>query len=186
MLLVLDAAYAEYVDDGDDYEVGDALVDAADNVVMLRTFSKIYGLAGARIGWGYCSRSVADVLHRVRPLDSVTASAAAAAVAALDDVEHIELCRAENARWRTWFVDQASKMGGVTPYPSHGNFVLMRFSDEPGRGAAAVYEALRRRGVIARPMTPYGLADCLRFTIGTGEEMQLAAETLHAVLAAAT
>jgi histidinol-phosphate aminotransferase len=164
-LLVIDAAYAEYVTRAD-YEPGIKLVEAGDNVVMLRTFSKIFGLAALRIGWGYCPPAVADVLNRVRGPFNVNAAALAAAVAALEDRAHTERARQHNERWLPWFRQELARLG-LTAFPSHGNFVLVRFAD-----ADAALAFLNARGIIPRRMAAYGLPDCLRITIGTGEEME--------------
>lgn len=165
VLLVLDAAYAEYVT-RPDYEPGIKLVEASDNVVMLRTFSKIYGLAALRVGWAYCPPGVADVLNRVRGPFNVAAAAQAAAVAALEDKAHVERARAHNERWLPWF-RKALEGLGLTAYPSFGNFLLVKFPD-----AEAALAFLNGRGIIPRRMAAYGLPDCLRITIGTEEEMQ--------------
>jgi histidinol-phosphate aminotransferase len=171
VLLVIDAAYAEYMDEAG-YEPGTALVEGNDNVVMTRTFSKIHGLASLRIGWAYCPPAIADVLNRVRGPFNVSAPALAAAEAALADTAHVEHSRSHNAKWRQWFLDRLAGLGFQT-WPSGGNFVLVRFPD--------VDEAVRQlngRGVIPRRMAPYGLPDCLRITIGSGEDMEAVAEAL--------
>lgn len=178
VLLVLDAAYAEYVMRVD-YEAGAALVDAAENVVMLRTFSKAYGLASLRIGWAYGAAAIADVLDRIRGPTNVGGPAQAAAIAALGDQAHVARNRAHNGRWRGWFSAELATLG-LRPHPSEGNFVLVRFPGEPSKGAAVAYDFLKTQGIIARPMAGYGLGDCLRFTIGTGEEMELTAAALAA------
>lgn len=165
VLLAIDAAYAEYVT-RPDYEPGIKLVESFDNVVMLRTFSKIYGLAGLRIGWGYCPPAVADVLNRVRGPFNVSAPALAAALAALEDRAHTERVRLHNERWLPWFRAELAKLG-LTAFPSYGNFVLVRFAD-----ADAALAFLNGRGIIPRRMAAYGLPDCLRITVGTGEEME--------------
>ena len=143
-LLVVDAAYAEYVR-RNDYESGIELVSAFDNVVMLRTFSKVYGLAALRIGWAYCPAHVADVLNRVRGAFNVSAPAIAAAMAALADGEHVERAVEHNAHWLAWLSGEIGKLGfEVTD--SVGNFLLVHFSADKRRGAAAG----RRLPVIAR------------------------------------
>jgi histidinol-phosphate aminotransferase len=166
ILLVLDAAYAEYVADAS-YRDGADLVRANDNVVMLRTFSKIYGLAALRIGWAYCPPAVADVLNRVRNPFNVNAPAQAAALAALADRDHVAAGRAHNERWLPWFCDQLAARGHKV-LPSAGNFVLANFGWE----CEAVTAHLNRNGVIPRPMGPYGLPDYLRITIGLEDELQ--------------
>jgi histidinol-phosphate aminotransferase len=166
VLLVLDSAYAEYVA-GDDYRDGAALVRAHDNVVMLRTFSKIYGLAALRIGWAYCPTEVADVLNRLRNPFNVNAPAQAAALAALADRDHVAAGRAHNDRWLPWFRDQLAARGHQV-LPSAGNFLLAHFGTE----CDAVIAHLNRRGIIPRPMAPYGLPEHLRITIGLADELQ--------------
>ena len=178
ILLVIDAAYAEYVS-RNDYDAGVGLVDAGDNVVMTRTFSKIYGLAALRLGWGYCPASVADVLNRLRGPFNVAAPGQAAGIAALEDAAHTEAARAHNARWLAWFTEKATDLG-LTVAPSVGNFVLLRFPAEAGRDADAAHDFLNRRGIIPRKMAAYGLGDSLRVTIGLEEDMKAVIAALAA------
>ena len=131
VLLVLDAAYAEYVT-RDDYEPGQRLAATAPNVVMLRTFSKAYGLAGLRIGWLYGPRDVVDVLNRVRPPTNISAPAQAAATAAVEDAAHVAAVVAANTATRARFVNSAAQLG-LAPVPGEGNFVLVRFLSEERR-----------------------------------------------------
>ena len=181
LLLVIDAAYAEYVT-RNDYEPGIAEVDAGDNTVMLRTFSKIYGLAALRLGWAYCPPGIADVLNCVRGPFNTGAPAQAAAIAALADTAHTEAARASNERWLPWLSERARALG-LQPYPSTGNFVLVRFPAE--RSADAALAFLNGRGIIPRRMAAYGLPDCLRFTIGGESEMPLVVDALAAFMAGA-
>ena len=131
-LLVLDAAYSEYVR-RNDYEAGLELVATTDNTVMTRTFSKIYGLAALRLGWAYCPAAVADVLNRVRGPFNVTAPAIAAGVAALEDSAHIEMAVAHNEKWLPWVTAEIEKLG-LKVTPSVGNFVLIHFPAQQGQG----------------------------------------------------
>jgi histidinol-phosphate aminotransferase len=164
-LFIVDAAYAEYVR-RNDYESGIELVSACDNVVMLRTFSKVYGLAGLRIGWAYCPAHVADVLNRVRGAFNVSTPAIAAAVAALADQAHVERAVAHNAHWLGWLALQIRTLGfDVTD--SAGNFLLVHFATEKQRGAAAADAFLQSRGVVVRRMEAYGLPHSLRVTVGS-------------------
>ena len=176
ILLVIDAAYAEYVA-RNDYEAGVALVDAGDNVVMTRTFSKIFGLAALRLGWAYCPPAVADVLNRLRGPFNVTAPAQAAGLAALEDIAHVDRAREHNTRWLDWFTAAATRLG-LTVAPSVGNFVLLRFPADAGRDADAAHAFLNARGIIPRKMGGYGLGDSLRITIGLEDEMKTVAATL--------
>jgi histidinol-phosphate aminotransferase len=181
VILALDAAYAEYVD-RNDYEPGVDLVQRADNVVMLRTFSKIYALGGLRVGWGYCPPGIADVLNRLRGPFNVGSAAQAAAVAALADKAHADKSRAHNETWRAWTAAALGKLG-LDVVPSVCNFVLVRFPSEPHRNAEAASEYLKARGIITRKVGAYHLGDCLRITIGTEEEMRATVAALAEFLA---
>ncbi len=174
VLLVLDAAYAEYVD-RPDFDPGAKLVDAGDNTVMTRTFSKIFGLGGMRLGWCYAPPAVVDVLNRVRGPFNVSLAAQAAGIAALAEPGWVEASRRHNAAQRAWLTAELER-SGVRVWPSEGNFVLADFGTADGADAANA--ALRARGVIVRAMRGYGLPACLRITIGTAEECAMVAETL--------
>jgi histidinol-phosphate aminotransferase len=166
-LLVIDAAYAEYVT-RNDYAAGLELASAFDNVVMTRTFSKIHGLAGLRIGWAYGSAHVLDALNRVRGPFNLNGAAQAAGVASLEDVAHIERALAHNSHWLPWLTAVISELGiGVTP--SVGNFLLLTFPKGSGRTASDADAFLSARGFILRAVAAYGLPDSLRLTVG-GEE----------------
>jgi len=159
-LLVLDGAYAEFVDG---YDGGAALVDKRDNVVMSRTLSKIYGLGGLRIGWAYGPKAVVDVLNRIRGPFNISAAALAAAEAAIRDTAHTERCRTENAKWREWMAHGLAELG-VLSDTSTANFILARFADEDE--ATACDEYLKSQGIIVRKVGGYGLPNCLRITVG--------------------
>lgn len=163
-LVVIDAAYAEYVDDAD-YDPGAALVARRDNVVMTRTFSKIHGLAALRVGWLYGPAHVIDVLNRIRGPFNVSTPAQAAAAAAMRDRAFWEGCAAETRRLRARLTDGLAALGiGTTP--SSANFVLAEFGEGPEDGAPAADAFLRSRGVIARRMESYGLPGRLRISVG--------------------
>jgi histidinol-phosphate aminotransferase len=176
VLLVIDAAYAEYVR-RNDYTAGMDLVDRADNVVMTRTFSKLFGLAALRLGWLYAQPPVVDVLHRIRGPFNVGTPAQVAGVAALDDLEHQERARTHNDRWLPWLAQQLSGLG-LEVHPTVANFVLVSFEDAGGRSAAAASAWLEQRGIIARAMTAYGLPDCLRLSVGLEDENRAAVAAL--------
>jgi histidinol-phosphate aminotransferase len=167
VLLVIDAAYAEYVT-RNDYSAGVDLVDAGDNTVMTRTFSKIYGLAALRIGWMYAPTNIVDIINRTRGPFNVNAAAQVTAVAALADVAHIDAARTHNDIWLPKLTEGIRALG-LEVAPSVGNFLLIRFGKAP-KDAAAADAFLRGRGLVLRGMAAYGLADCLRLTIGTEEE----------------
>ncbi|ANK79711.1 MAG: histidinol-phosphate transaminase [Rhizobiales bacterium NRL2] len=179
VLLVIDAAYAEYVS-RNDYEPGVELVNANDNVVMTRTFSKIYGLAGLRVGWAYAPAAVIDVLHRARGPFNVNLAAQEAALAALDDTAHIDAARTHNDVWLPKLTAALNGLGLETT-ASIGNFALARF---PGGAeqALAADAFLKARGIIVRPVGAYGLPDCLRITIGTEDDNLAVIDALKAFL----
>ena len=179
-LLVIDAAYAEYMRQ-DDYADGATLVDAHDNVVMTRSFSKIYGLSALRLGWLYAPPAVADVLNRVRMPFNANQPAQAAGIAALADTAHIARAVAHNERWRPWLEREMAGLG-LEVHPSAANFVLPEFPEAEGRDAAAAYAFLLARGIIPRSLASYGLPRCLRFSIGLADENRLVIETLGAFL----
>lgn len=179
-LLVIDAAYAEYMRDGD-YSDGAALVDRCDNVAMTRTFSKIYGLSALRLGWLYGPPEVVDVLNRIRMPFNVNRAAQEAGVAALDDAAFVARAVAHNERWRPWLERELSALG-LTVHPGAANFVLAEFPD-PRRSAAAAYAFLLERGIVARALEGYGMADFLRFSLGLEDENRIVAETLGEFLA---
>jgi len=163
VLLVIDAAYVEYIE-RPDYEAGLDLAQRAANVVMLRTFSKIHGLAALRVGWAYGPDHVADVLGRVRGPFNVNAAAQAAAAAALADRDHVAQAKAHNDRWRPWLAGELTDLG-LTAHPSAGNFILAGFPEADGKTAEAADAFLVGRGVITRRMAGYGLPQCLRITV---------------------
>jgi len=169
-LLVLDAAYAEYVG-RNDYEAGEALVSAHANVVMTRTFSKIYGLAALRIGWAYCPPAVADALNRLRGPFNVSTPAQVAARAALEDGEHTARARALNDAMLPFLTTELRRRG-IETTDSVGNFVLARFPLDTTRNAAAALAFLKARGLILRDMTSYALPEWLRITVGREEDMR--------------
>jgi len=174
VLLVIDSAYAEYVG-RKDYEPGAELVTAANNVVMTRTFSKAYGLAGLRVGWAYCPPHVAETLDRVRTAYNVNIAAQKAAIVALEDRAYLEAVVDFNATWRDW-LSQRIRAAGILVDSSAGNFVLTRFSD--AQQAAEANDFLAARGFMLQPAALYGLPNCLRLTIGSEEANRLVAQAL--------
>jgi histidinol-phosphate aminotransferase len=165
VVLVIDAAYAEYVR-RNDYDSGLELALKADNVVMTRTFSKIYGLAGLRIGWCTGPAAILDVLNRIRGPFNVSGPAIVAGAAALGDKAHLALAIAHNDTWVP-VVSSSLKGLGLDVTPSVANFVLAHFPDEAGRTAADADAFLLERGIILRRMGAYGFPNALRMTIGS-------------------
>ena len=164
ILLVLDAAYAEYVS-RNDYSSGLELVATSANVVMTRTFSKIYGLASLRLGWCYGPAHVCDALNRIRGPFNVNGADIEAGIAALGDTAHLDRAVAHNDIWLPRLTGEIEQLGiGVTP--SVGNFLLLHFPPAPGRLAADADAFLSARGLVLRAVGAYGLPDHLRLTIG--------------------
>jgi histidinol-phosphate aminotransferase len=159
-ILVLDGAYAEYVED---YDAGAALIAERGNIVMTRTFSKIYGLGGLRVGWGYGPREIIDVLNRIRGPFNLSTAALVAAEAAVRDTAWVRRCRAENAKWRDWLARTLAEMG-VPSDVATANFVLARFADPAEAEACDAH--LRSEGIIVRRVAGYKLPHCLRITVG--------------------
>jgi histidinol-phosphate aminotransferase len=174
VLLVLDGAYAEYVERSD-FDAGLSLVEGGENTVMTRTFSKIWGLGGARLGWGYGPAAIMDVLNRLRPPFNIGNAAVAAGIAALAEPGWEARSRAHNqaARARLTAALQAI---GVRIWPSEGNFVLADFGSAERARAADAF--LRAQGIIVRNVASYGLPHCLRVTIGTDEDCAAVTEAL--------
>jgi len=169
VMLVVDAAYAEYVV-RNDYESGLALAETEPNVVMTRTFSKIYAMGGLRLGWCYGSPEVADLLNRIRGPFNVSVAAQAAGVAAIEDTAAADRAREHNDIWRPWLTRELEALGLVLT-PSVANFVLARFPGPP-KHADAAWDFLRSRGILVRKVAVYHLPGHLRITIGTEAELR--------------
>ncbi len=176
VLLVLDAAYAEYVR-RNDYESGIELVATCTNVVMLRTFSKIHGLAALRVGWLYGPAEVVDALNRIRGAFNISAPGLAAATAAIGDVAHTEAAVAHNETWLPWLTAELTALG-LDVTPSVANFLLVHFPDVPGRSAGDADAFLMQRGLIVRRVDAYGIPGALRLSVGTEEANRLLVATL--------
>jgi histidinol-phosphate aminotransferase len=176
VLLVLDAAYAEYVRQAD-YESGIELAHEQPNVVMTRTFSKIYALAGLRIGWMTGPAAILDAINRIRGPFNVSIPAQAAGAAAMRDRAHVEASYQHNARWLPWLTERIRGLG-LTAHPSIANFVLIEFPTEGPKTAQAADAFLMARGLILRGVGNYGLPHCLRLSVGTEEANHLAVEAL--------
>ena len=177
VILVIDAAYAEYMEVAD-YDAGASMVDEFNNVVMTRTFSKIYGLAALRLGWGYCPPAIADVLNRIRGPFNINAAALAAGVAALEDQAFVADNRLHNREERDYLSQQLGGMG-LEFVPSFGNFILIKFPPDTGRNAKDVLAYLKSAGVIVREMGAYRLDEYLRISIGEKDANRKLVELLE-------
>ena len=172
VLLVVDSAYAEYVTD-EEYCAGhslvtDAIASQRDNVVVLHSFSKLYGLAGLRIGWGYMPPQITDAINRLRTIFNVAVAAQNAAVASLEDIDFLRHSRSYNELWREIVRKSLLELELTVP-ESMTNFLLVRFP-EGRKQAKAVYRGLFEQGIITYPLDAYDMTDSLRVTIGTAEE----------------
>ena len=178
ILFVLDQAYAEYLQEGED-DAGLELAKNASNVFVTRTFSKIYGLAAERIGWGYASAEVIDALHRIRAPFNVTTAGQAAAAAAIADDAWIDASRDHNARWRAWLTAEVDALGnhGLKVVPSKANFLLILF--EGRLSAETALKGLMAEGYATRWLPGQGLPHALRITIGTEEQTRAVAAVLR-------
>src|SRR3954471_13752414 len=176
VLLVLDAAYAEYVR-RNDYASGLELVATSDNVVMTRTFSKIYGLAGLRLGWMVGPAHVVDAVNRIRGPFNVNAPAIAAGAAAIEDATHQERSREHNTKWLAWLTDEIGKLG-LKVTPSVANFVLIHFPEQKGKTAKEADAFLTKRGLVLRQVGAYKLPHALRMTVGSEEANRLVVKAL--------
>jgi len=159
-LLVLDGAYAEFVEG---YDGGAGLIAGRDNIFMTRTFSKLYGLGGLRIGWGYGPQAITDVLNRIRAPFNLSLAQLGAAEAAVRDREFAAKCVAENKRMRAWLAEALAETG-VPSDTSCANFILARFADPAEAQACDAW--LKDAGIIVRQVAGYKLPHCLRITVG--------------------
>ncbi|CTQ55256.1 Histidinol-phosphate aminotransferase 2 [Roseibium album] len=167
VLLVLDAAYGEYVR-RNDYESGIELAATSDNVFMTRTFSKIYGLANLRVGWGFGPAHIIDALNRIRGPFNISGVGIAAGIASVRDRDFVAQSVEHNEKWLPWVTAELEKLG-LKVTPSVGNFVLVHFPDEDGKRAKDADAYLLERGCVLRMVGNYGLPNSIRMTIGSEE-----------------
>ena len=170
VLLIIDAAYEEFADQ-DDYESGTRLVHEFDNVIVTRTFSKVYGMAGLRLGWCYGPAWAVDILTRIGPSFPINTAAFAAGIAAVRDTDHVETVLAHNKKWITEFTHQLTDLG-LRVYPSQTNFMLVEFPSAPGKTAADANVWLNQHGIIPRQFALEDFNNKLRFTVGENAGME--------------
>jgi histidinol-phosphate aminotransferase len=178
IIVVLDQAYFEYACDDPEYPDGLALRARFPNLVVTRTFSKAYGLAGLRIGYAVARPEIVRDLDRVRPPFNANRMAQAAALAALGDGAHLRRSVRVNAAGMKQLVNGFKQLG-IGSWPSHANFILVDLHGD----ARQAFENLLKVGVVTRPMSGYGLTSCLRISIGTREENRRCLAGLGRVLA---
>jgi len=181
VILVIDAAYSEYVT-AKDYEAGLEMVGKFPNVVMTRTFSKLYGLAGLRIGWMYASEAICGVINRIRGPFNTSLMQQLVGAAALKDREHFWAAVKHNSHWLPWITEEIRKTG-LRVDDSMANFVLIHFPAEGDKTAAKADAFLSQNGVILRGVASYGLPNCLRMTVGTEEQNRAAVSLIQKFMA---
>ena len=182
IVLVLDAAYAEFMD-APDYDDGTSLAASTPNTVITRTFSKIYGLGGLRLGWGFGPKAIIDTMERLRSPFNVSSAAQVAGAAAVRDSTHIAKAKAHNRKWMKILHQRLRGMGfGIVG--EAGNFVLLPFDGKNGKTATAADQFLQSRGIIARLVENYDLPHHLRITIGANDEMELVLTALDEFMGA--
>ena len=179
VLLIIDGAYHEYAA-AEAYEAPTALVHEADNVVMTRSFSKLYSLAGLRLGWCYGPLDVIDLMERVGPSFPVNSAANAAGIAAVEDRAHCERVLAHNGKWIARLIEALTRCG-LKVYPSQTNFVLVQFPS--ASEAEEADENLKAHGIVGRKYAVDDFADKLRFTEGIDHEMEAMIEVLEQFMA---
>lgn len=182
VILVLDAAYAEFVR-RNDYEAGIEMVSEFANVAMTRTFSKVYALAGLRIGWSYLPATIADALGRIRAPFNVSIPAQIAGAAAIRDRAHVAASVEHNEIWRDYLLTELRGIG-LKVDDSVANFLLIHFPATAGKTAADADAYLGQHGLILRAVTSYGLPDCLRLTVGPADACRKVVDALTAFMAA--
>ena len=175
VLLVIDEAYGEFAE-GTGYQTAISLAETHENVVILRTFSKIYGLAGLRMGWSYSCPAIVAILNRLRHAFHISLPAQAACIAALTDTDFINKAKANNKKWREWLTDSLSALG-LKVVPSATNFILVHFNSV--QMAQAVDDYLLSQGIAVRRVNSYKLPEYLRITIGSGDDCQIVAEKIE-------
>lgn len=177
ILVVFDSAYAEYAEDDGQYESGSTYVIKYPNVIELRTFSKIYALAGLRVGYGIAAADTIAMIGRTREPFNVNKMAQAAAVAALGDITHVEQSRKINHEGKKYLYDQFQQMG-LKYIPTHANFIMV----DVERDSKEVFQSLMEKGVIVRTGDIFGMPTYLRVTIGLPEENERFIAALKEIL----
>ena len=177
IVVVIDSAYAEFAD-ADDYDKSFNLIDEFENVLITRTFSKAYSLAGLRLGWGYGSKSLIDLIKKVRPPFNLPPGAISAGIAALNDDEHLNMIIKHNSETKNWFIGELKKLGFIA-YNTQANFTFVNIPKNKYQNANAINEYLLSKGIAVRHLSSYGLPDSLRITFGKKDELEKVLELLQ-------
>ena len=177
IVVVIDAAYAEFAD-AKDYDKTFSLANEYSNVIITRTFSKAYSLAGLRLGWGYASKTLINMIKKLRPPFNLPPGAIAAGIAALNDDSHLLKVINHNNSIKSWFIDELNNLG-FKAYKTQANFVFVVIPDKKNQSASLINDYLLSRGIAVRYLLSYGLKNALRITLGTKEELSKTLETLR-------
>ncbi len=176
IVVVIDMAYAEFAD-ADDYDKTFNLADEYSNVLITRTFSKAYSLAGLRLGWGYANKLLINMIKKLRPPFNLPPGAIAAGIAALNDENHLKKVVSHNSRIKFWFIDELNNLG-FNAYNTQANFVFVIIPDKKNLNASLINDYLLSKGIAVRYLLSYGLENALRITLGTKEELNKTIEIL--------
>ncbi len=179
VLVVLDEAYADYISEQSDYTFPKELVGRG-NLIITRTFSKMYALASARLGWAYSTPEIVMTLNRIQSAFPISTATQEAGIAALHDIEHIEKCKKHNSYWLNWLSSSLVELGLIVT-PSVGNFLLTHFPSSEEH-ASFIYSKLQSHGIRTRPMNPYGLPQCLRISVGNQKENECLIQILTDII----
>ena len=177
IIVLLDGAYSEYVEK-DNYDSGFSLINEFDNIILTRTFSKAYGLAGIRIGWCCSSSKVVSILEKVKGPFNTSSIAQKMAIIALNDQEHLNKIIKDNKNNKIWFEEQLTRLN-IKFLPSYGNFTFIESTKER---AIDFENALEENGILIRQLKSYNLPHCLRISIGTLEDMKKTIEVIEKIL----
>ena len=180
IVVVIDSAYAEFAD-SDDYDKTFSLANEYENVIITRTFSKAYSLAGLRLGWGYASKILINMIKKLRPPFNLPPGAISAGIAALEDDDHLNKVINHNSNIKSWFIDELNKLG-FKAYKTQANFVFVIIPNNNNINANKINEFLLSRGIAVRYLLSYGLENALRITIGTKEELDKTLDTIKEFL----
>jgi len=176
IVVVIDTAYAEFAD-ATDYDKTFSLADEYNNVLITRTFSKAYSLAGLRLGWGYGSKSLINMIKKLRPPFNLPPGTITAGIAALSDDSHLKKVVTHNNSVKSWFIDELNNLG-FKAYNTQANFVFVIIPDKKYQNASIVNDYLLSKGIAVRYLLSYGLENALRITLGTKEELNKTVEIL--------
>ena len=176
IVVVIDTAYAEFAD-ADDYDKTFSLADEYSNVLITRTFSKAYSLAGLRLGWGYASKLLINMIKKLSPPFNLPSGTIAAGIAALNDESHLKKVVSHNSSIKSWFIDELNNLG-FKAYNTQANFVFVIIPDNKNQNASLINDHLLSKGIAVRYLLSYGLKNALRITLGTKEELNKTIEIL--------